>query len=560
MIFLSSHKKVLLLLILSWHCSSIDPNEKVYFNGFIWTGDLVQPRASAMIVRGEKIVFVGSDFEAKSMVDADAILVDLQGNFVTPGLIDNHVHFINGGTQLSQVNLYDVSSKEEFQKRILEIHNLLPEGKWMLGGNWDHEKWGGSYPDRSWIDDEVIDRPVLLDRLDGHMALANGLALTMAKINKESVDPDGGIIQKDNNGVPTGILKDNAIALCSKLIPKVSNQELDEALNKAMNLALSKGITQVHDMGSWEDLKTYKRSYDAGSLKIRVKLFTWYENWRDILKYVAQNGPGDDWLKWNGVKGMMDGSLGSRTAWMHRPYLPDRHSNEKEFIQTAGILTVQDTLEFKELLRKTDELEIQHAVHAIGDKANDWILDEFEKIRAENGERDRRSRIEHAQHLSPSAVDRFAEENIIPSMQPYHLYDDGCWAHKRVEYDLLRRTYVFKTLLSKGANLTFGSDWTVAPLDPLTGIHAAVTRKTRDNKNPNGWFPEEKISVDQALRCYTINNAFSAFWEETTGSLSVGKNADFVVHSHNLLTASSDEILKSKVVRTVVAGRDYLFN
>ena len=560
MIFLSSHKKVLLLLILSWHCSSIDPNEKVYFNGFIWTGDLVQPRASAMIVRGEKIVFVGSDFEAKSMVDADAILVDLQGNFVTPGLIDNHVHFIIGGTQLSQVNLYDVSSKEEFQKRILEIHNLLPEGKWMLGGNWDHEKWGGSYPDRSWIDDVVMDRPVLLDRLDGHMALANGLALTMAKINKESVDPDGGIIQKDNNGVPTGILKDNAIALCSNLIPKVSNQELDEALNKAMNLALSKGITQVHDMGSWEDLKTYKRSYNAGNLKIRVKLFTWYENWRDILKYVAQNGPGDDWLKWNGVKGMMDGSLGSRTAWMHRPYLPDRHSNEKEFIQTAGILTVQDTMEFKELLRKTDELEIQHAVHAIGDKANDWILDEFEKIRAENGERDRRSRIEHAQHLSPSAVDRFAEESIIPSMQPYHLYDDGCWAHKRVEYDLLSRTYVFKTLLAKGANLTFGSDWTVAPLDPLTGIHAAVTRKTRDNKNPNGWFPKEKISVDQALRCYTINNAFSAFWEQTTGSLSVGKNADFVVHSHNLLTASSDDILKSKVVRTVVAGRDYLFN
>ena len=555
-------KKILLLLfIFAWNCSSIDLVEKLYHNGVIWTGDSVNPDASAILIKGEKIVFIGSDSQAMSMVDENAIRIDLQGKFVTPGFIDNHVHFIMGGMQLSQVNLYDVTNKEEFQKRILETHAKLPEGKWMVGGNWDHEKWGGNYPDRSWIDQVVMERPVLLDRLDGHMALANSKALSLADINDLSVDPEGGIIQRDDNGNPTGVLKDNAIDLCSDLIPDESMDELDQALNRAMDHALSKGVTQVHDMGSgsWKDLAVYKRSLDRGDLKIRIKLFTWYENWKNILSYVEKNGSGNDWLKWDGIKGMMDGSLGSRTAWMNRPYLPDKEIHGKEAIPTVGIVTIQDTLDFKELLRQTDKAKIQHAVHAIGDKANDWILNEFEKIRIENGERDRRSRIEHAQHLSPSAIDRFSEENIIPSMQPFHIYDDGCWAHKRIGRELLSRTYVFRSLLDRGANLTFGSDWTVAPLDPLTGVHAAVTRKTRDNKNPGGWFPGEKISVAEALKCYTLNNAFAAFWDKTTGSLSVGKNADFVVHSKNLLTVDPDHILSSKVIRTVVAGRDHLF-
>ena len=544
-----------------WNCSTVDPVEKIYHNGIIWTGDQIKPRANAMIVRAEKIVFIGSNSQAMTMVNDNAIQIDLQGRFVTPGFIDNHVHFIMGGMQLSQVNLYDVNNKEEFQERILEIDAKLPEGKWMVGGNWDHEKWGGIYPDRSWIDQVVKDRPVLLDRLDGHMALANSKALVLADINDTKSDPDGGIIQRGGDGEPTGILKDHAIDLCRDLIPEESMEELDQALNKAMEHALSKGITQVHDMGSgsWSDLVVYKRSLDKGNLKLRVKLFTWYENWRDILSYVEKNGSGNDWLKWNGIKGMMDGSLGSRTAWMNKPYLPDHKTHGKETISTMGILTIQDTINFKELLRQTDKANVQHAVHAIGDKANDWILNEFAKIRLENGERDRRSRIEHAQHLSPSAIDRFSNEDVIPSMQPFHLFDDGSWAHKRVGFDLLSRTYVFRSLLDKGANLTFGSDWTVAPLDPLTGIHAAVTRKTRDNKNPGGWFPGEKISVAEALRCYTLNNAYAAFWDETTGSLSVGKNADFVVHSKNLLTVDPDHILSSKVIRTVVAGRDYLF-
>ena len=552
-------KNILTISLFVISCSSIEPVEKVYFNGSIWTGDPKNPMASSIIVRGETIEYVGSDEMALSMVAENATRIDLGGKFVTPGFIDNHVHFMTGGMQLEQVDLYDVTSKEEFQKRVFEIDQRLPKDKWMVGGNWDHEKWGGNYPDRSWIDEVVMDRPVLLDRLDGHMALANGKALMLANITDLTIDPSGGIIQKDGRGQPTGILKDNAIDLCRNLIPDNTMEELDKALERAMDHALSLGVTQVHDMGSWKDLETYQRNLENGDLKIRIKLFTWYTNWKDILAYVSDNGPGGDWLKWDGIKGMMDGSLGSRTAWMNSPYLPDHSSTSKEVLPTVGILTIEDTLDFKRLLRETDKAKIQHAVHAIGDKANDWILDEFAKIRMENGDRDRRSRIEHSQHLSMIAIDRFSKENIIPSMQPYHLFDDGSWAHKRIEHDLLSRTYVFRTLIDGGANLTFGSDWTVAPLNPMTGIYAAVTRRTRDGKNPDGWFPNEKITVEEALRCYTSNNAYAAFWDATTGTLVPGKNADFVVHSHDLLNISQDDILESKVIRTVVGGRDHLF-
>ena len=499
------------------------------------------------------------DKEALSMATDRTEIIDLKGNFVTPGFIDNHVHFISGGLQLSRVNLNDVLSKQEFQARIIEFDRVLPKSSWILGGNWDHELWGGIYPDKSWIDEVVSDRPVFLDRLDGHMALANMKAMNLAGINSSTLDPPGGVIIRDQNSDPTGVLKDLALDLVQTIIPEESSEEIDRALDRAMDYALSLGITQVHDMGSWSDLETYIRNHNKGDLNIRIKIYPWYTNWKEIIAHVRKNGPGDDWLRWDGIKGMMDGSLGSRTAWMHRPYLPETGTKDKATLPTEGIITLDDTTEFKYLLRETDKANVQHTVHAIGDKANDWILKEYAKIKRELGNKDRRSRIEHSQHLSPSAIERFAAHDIIPSMQPYHLYDDGSWAHKRIGYDLLSRTYVFRSLIDSGANLTFGSDWTVAPLDPIKGIYAAVTRRTRDGKNPDGWFPNEKISVDEALMCYTINNAYAAFWDRTTGSIAPGKYADFVVHSSNLLTTSYEELLESRVLRTVVAGIDHIF-
>ncbi len=551
-------KKILPFFLLIYACS-IQNVDKVYYNGIIWTGEPENPSATALAVGGEEILFVGEDSEALAMATVNTEKIDLRGHFVTPGLIDNHVHFMSGGFQLSSVNLRDVDNKAEFQERIAAHAVTLPAGVWMQGGDWDHELWGGSYPDKSWIDDVVADRPVFLGRLDGHMALANSKALELAGITANTMDPAGGIVIKDGNGNPTGILKDEAMGLVNRIIPDPTIDELDQAFDAAMDYALSLGITQVHDMGSWQSLETYKRNHKNGRLKLRIKIFPWYTNWKNIIANVRNNGPGDEWLRWDGIKGMMDGSLGSRTAWMHEPYLADALSPEKEALATVGIITLHDTTDFKHILRETDKANIQHAVHAIGDRANDWILDEFALIRKEHGQKDRRCRIEHSQHLSKSAVPRFGAENIIPSMQPYHIYDDGSWAHKRIDHDRLTRTYVFKTLIESGANLTFGSDWTVAPLNPVTGIYAAVTRRTRDGKNPNGWYPSEKISVEDALRSYTINNAYAAFWENKTGSITVGKYADFTVHSVNILTAAPDEFLNSTVLRTVVAGKDYIF-
>ena len=547
------------LFLFIFLCCEKQSINKIYFNGVIWTGDNDTPSATAMVLDKEKFVFVGEDKEALDMAVEDTELIDLKGRFVTPGFIDNHVHFISGGLQLSRVNLNDVSTKNEFQQRIADFDKILSEDSWMIGGNWDHEMWGGKYPDKSWIDEVVPNRPVFLDRLDGHMALANSKALEIADITAETIDPAGGVIVRNSKNKPTGILKDLAMNLVLALVPPESDLEKDKALEKAMDYALSLGLTQVHDMGSWGDLQTYKRNHDKGDLKIRVKIYPWYTNWKNIIQYVKRNGSGDDWLRWDGMKGMMDGSLGSRTAWMHKPYLHDIDSNDKESLPTLGVITIEDTSDFKYLLRETDKAGIQHAVHAIGDRANDWILNEYKMIQRENGPRDRRSRIEHSQHLSKKAIKRFADQNIIPSMQPYHLFDDGSWAHKRIGYDLLSRTYMFKTLLQSGANLTFGSDWTVAPLSPATGIYAAVTRRTRDGKNKSGWFPSEKISVENALRCYTINNAYAAFWEETTGSITIGKYADFIVHSINYFDVEPDKILESKILRTVVGGKDYKF-
>jgi len=551
-------KKILPFLLLLYACS-VQNVDKVYYNGIIWTGETENSFATALVVGGEEILFVGEDSEALAMATVNTEKIDLRGHFVTPGLIDNHVHFMSGGFQLSSVNLRDVDNKTEFQERIVAHAVTLPEGVWMQGGDWDHELWGGSYPDKSWIDDVVADRPVFLGRLDGHMALANSKALELSGITANTMDPVGGIVIKDGNGNPTGILKDEAMGLVNRIIPDPTIDELDQAFDAAMDYALSLGITQVHDMGSWQSLETYKRNHKNGRLKLRIKIFPWYTNWKNIISNVRSNGPGDEWLRWDGIKGMMDGSLGSRTAWMHEPYLADALSPEKEALATVGIITLHDTTDFKHILRETDKANIQHAVHAIGDRANDWILDEFALIRKEHGQKDRRCRIEHSQHLSKSAVPRFGAENIIPSMQPYHIYDDGSWAHKRIDHDRLTRTYVFKTLIESGANLTFGSDWTVAPLNPVTGIYAAVTRRTRDGKNPDGWYPSEKISVEDALKSYTMNNAYAAFWENKTGSIMVGKYADFAVHSVNFLTAAPDEFLNSTVLRTVVAGKDYIF-
>jgi len=383
------------------------------------------------------------------------------------------------------------------------------------------------------------------------MALANSKALELAEIDQNTPDPVGGVIVRDSKtGNPTGILKDNAINLVSNNIPKDTNEKRIQILDAAMRHAASVGITQIHDMCQWIDLETYREN--KNSLTLRIYALPWYTNWKKLITLINNEGIGDDQLRWNGIKAMVDGSLGSRTAWMHEPYLDDR--------STSGLLRIADTVEFKNIIKSIDNNGIQLAIHAIGDRANDWILDQIINLDQINGKRDRRSRIEHAQHLTNSAIQKIYLNRIIPSMQPYGCIDDTRWMHKRISNSLMSRSYIFKTFLENNVNLTFGSDWDVTPLNPLKGIYAAVTRNTLDGSSPNGWFPEQRLSVEEAIMCYTKNNAYSGFQESRLGTIEAGKYADFVVLSEDITAIDPENILTTFVLRTVVAGKDvYLY-
>ncbi len=541
---MKTHIIIIASLLLLTSCEHNRFADKIYYNGNIWTGNSHRPSAEFIAVKGNKILSVGIHYT--SLQGPETEMINLFGEFVVPGFMDNHTHFMSGGFQLMSINLRDVSNKDEFIQKVKDYVANVQPGTWIQGGDWDHEMWGGELPSKEWIDSFTQDIPVFLGRLDGHMALANSKALELAGVTNDTPDPPGGLIERDENGEPTGILRDEAEGLISVVIPPASDEEIDLALQKAMAYAASIGVTQVHDMCSWKDLKTYKRNKD--DLTLRIYALPWVTNWKKIIDYNKDHGPGDDMLRWHGMKAMMDGSLGSRTAWMHDHYKDDP--------TTKGLLVAADTVEFRKILREVDKAGIQFAVHAIGTRANEWILDEFDAIEAEHGERDRRPRVEHAQHLTPRDMKRFSANGVIASMQPTSIYDDAAWAYKRVDDSVLAGTYIFRSLLNDGATLTFGSDWTVTTLDPLMGIYTAVTRRSRDGKNPAGWYPDEKISVEDALRCYTINSAYAGFQEDKLGTLETGKLADFVVLSKDLLVINTDDILNTKVVRTVVNGKD----
>ena len=530
-------------------CNRKGKADRIYLNANIWTGDSAQPRASAIAIKDSIIIYVGDNY---SPYQGDqTVLTDLHGKMVVPGFIDNHTHFLGGGYQLSSVNLRSAKSQSAFIDSLREYILSLRDDRWVMGGDWDHEAWGGILPERQWIDSFSENRPVFVNRYDGHMALANSKALQLAGISRNTPNPPGGQIVRDpKTGEPTGVLKDGAMDLVNRVIPSPSHTALDEYLQKAVTHAFEHGVTQVHDMssfGGWDDLFTYRNAYANKRLDLRVYSFVPISGWKKLDSFVKQNGRGNDMLRWGGLKGFVDGSLGSTTAWFYQPYLDAPGSTG---------LQVTDTNLLRYWILSADSAGLHVACHAIGDRANDWILGIYEEAGARNGKKDRRFRVEHAQHLTEKAIPEFGSLGVIPSMQPFHAIDDGKWAYKRLDSARLKRTYAFKSLLGTGAKLTFGSDWTVAPLDPIAGIYAAVTRRTLDDKNPGGWYPAEKISGEQALICYTANNAYAGFQENKLGRLKAGMLADFVELSDDLLNIAPEKIRDIKVIRTVVNGKE----
>ena len=521
--------------------------DKIYFNAKIWTGDPANAWAEAIAIKGNQIVYVGKEYQ--SVKGNKTELIDLGGKLMLPGFIDNHTHFLSGGYNLSSVDLRKAKTKEEFISILKEFCQKNKNERWVLGGDWDHEVWGGELPSRKWIDSVTGDHPVFVSRYDGHMALANTKALELAGINKNTRVPAGGEMPKEKTGEYTGVLKDEAMNLVFKVIPDPSEKELDDYLQAAIRHAFENGVTQVHDVasyGGWIDLATYRRNHTNKKLDLRIYSLVPLSTWARLDSFCKKEGKGDDLLRWGALKGYIDGSLGSTTAWFYQPYLD---------APTTSGLTVTDTNNIRRWVLAADSAGLHVVVHAIGDRANDFILHVFEEAEKKTL-KDHRFRVEHAQHLTQQAIPRFARLKVIPSMQPYHAIDDGRWAYKRLDNARLKGTYAFKSLLDAGAPLTFGSDWTVAPLKPLEGIYAAVTRRTLDDKNPGGWYPGEKISVEQAVKCYTVNNAYAGFQENKLGMLKKGLLADFVVLDQDIFEIVPEKIKDVKVVQTIVDGKE----
>jgi predicted amidohydrolase YtcJ len=542
----------LLVMASSLPESSASPEaaDLVLLSAKVWTGDPARPEATALAARGGRLVAVGSDAEVGKLRGPRTVVVDGKGRRVVPGFIDAHTHMSMGGFNLLAVDLRKTKDPADFTRRLAEFAKTRPAGLWMTDGAWDHQVWADPVlPTRAMLDPATGDRPACLSRTDGHMMVCNGRALALAKVTRSTPDPQGGVIVRDVAGEPTGVLKDAAMDLVWAVRPARTVAELEEALQTAVRHAAENGVTSVQDLpGNSRDLDAWETLRDQGKLTVRVDYRPSLSEWETARDRRAAM-KNDEWLRIGGVKGYVDGSLGSSTALFFEPYLDDP--------KTSGV-HASEAIPLEKLetrVAAADAAGLQVEVHAIGDRANAEILDVFERVAKKHGAKDRRFRVEHAQHLRAQDVPRFAKQGVIASMQPYHAVDDGRWAQMRIGLERCRTTYAFRSLLDAGAHLAFGSDWDVAPLSPITGIDAAVNRRTLDGRNPTGWIPEQKIGVEEALRAYTTGAALAGFAEKEKGSLSVGKLADFVVLSRDILAIPPGEIPDARVDATVVGGR-----
>jgi predicted amidohydrolase YtcJ len=542
--------RLLLLAVLALAPAACAPKaDLVITGGVIWTGlSSGRPQPGALAVKDGKILQVGDSAAIARLTGSKTRVIDAHGGMVMPGFADGHTHFISGGFQLASVDLRDAATPQEFVRRIKAYAATLKPGEWIVGGDWDHTLWPGQpLPRRDWIDSVTPRNPVFVNRLDGHEALANTAAITAAHVTKDTPTPAGGEILRDRTGEPLGIFKDQALDVIGRAIPDPTPEQRDSALARALAHAASLGVTATAFMSAGPaDLASFRRLERAGRLTMRAALYFPLSDWREVAETVKARGAGDDWVKIGGLKGFMDGSAGSRTAFFFEPYA-----------DSAGYRGLMQNTEqdLRTWIGNADSAGLQIAVHAIGDRANALLLDIYDSVARLHGERDRRFRDEHSQHLRPADIPRFGRIGVVASMQPYHAIDDGRWVVQRIGPERIKTTYAFRTLLDTHARLAFGSDWTVAPLDPILGVYAAVTRRTLDGKNPGGWVPDQKITLGEALRAYTAGNAYATFDEGKRGTLAPGFFADIVVVDRDLFTMPPDSLERARVKVTIVGGK-----
>jgi predicted amidohydrolase YtcJ len=530
-------------------CACARRADLVITHGMVWTGRTTGPAVpGAVAIRGEKILAVGDSAAVARYVGAGTRVVDARGGLVMPGFNDAHTHFIDAGFSLGSVQLRDAAAPQEFVRRIADYARRLKPGEWITGGEWDHTRWPGQVlPRHEWIDSVTPRNPVFVERLDGHEALANALAMRLAGVTRATPAPFGGEILRDaRTGDPTGVFKDAAMDLVDDSVPAPTPEQMDSALARSLVHAESLGVTGVGYMSaSFADLESFRRMERAGRLTLRAVLYI-LEDWRATADTLRAGGAGDDWVRIGGMKRFMDGSAGSRTAFMCQPYA--------DSTGYRGLLE-HTPAEMARWIGAADSAGLQLAIHSIGDSANALLLAMYDSVAKAHGPRDRRFRVEHAQHLRPQDVAKFGELGIIASMQPYHAIDDGRWLQQRLGPQRIHDAYVFRSLLDSRAVLAFGSDWPVAPLDPILGVYAAVTRRTLDGRNPDGWVPEQKISVGEALRAYTWGDAYAVFAEHERGTLAPGMLADVDVLDRDLFTMPPDSLATARVRETIVGGK-----
>ncbi|XP_010269387.1 PREDICTED: uncharacterized protein LOC104606051 isoform X2 [Nelumbo nucifera] len=516
-----------------WTLKSSIVADLVVTNAVIYTSDSSLPYAEAMAVRNGRILRVGNYSSVQDLIGHGTEELNLRGKVVVPGFIDSHLHLIWGGLQMAQVDLHGVNKKDEFIKKIKEAVRDNHQGSWILGGGWNNDLWGGELPVASWIDDVAPNNPVWLSRMDGHMGLVNSVALKIAGITNSTEDPVGGTVLKTPSGEPTGLLVDSAMSIVKSLIPEVSVDERRDALLRASKFALMKGVTTVVDFGRylpgvspelvWEDFSDVHRWADSsGKMLIRVCLFFPVETWSRLVDLFHKTGRViSQWIYLGGVKAFADGSLGSNSALLYQPYVdePFNYGLQATDLDSLFNMTVE-----------ADKSGLQVAIHAIGDRANDLILGLYDSVASANGNRDRRFRIEHAQHLAPGAADRFGRQSVIASVQPDHLlYDVDSGEKKLGKIRAQTESYLFRSLLTGNALLAFGSDWPVVSINPLGSIKTAMKRIPLGWKD--AWVPSECVTMTDALNAYTISASHAISLDNELGSLSPGKLADFVVLS-----------------------------
>jgi predicted amidohydrolase YtcJ len=524
--------------------------------GTIWTGVPESPLAESVAVFGDRIVAVGRARDIDAWRGPKTKVIEARGRLVLPGFNDAHLHFVDGGIQLESVDLRDATGPGEFARRIVEKAKSLPAGEWVIGGDWDETRWNPPvFPDAALVDKALAEAGVpnamvYVSRYDGHLALVNAAVLKLAGITAKTPAPAGGEILHDGHGNPTGILKDAAMTPVDQVKPAMTHDRRLRAVRKALEHAASLGVTSVQHMNpAYDDIAVYAELLERGELTTRIHAAPPLGQWKDQALLGMRRSFGGPWLRMGALKGYADGSLGARTAYFFEPFTDDPSSR--------GLLSdeMHPIEAMRERIMGADAAGLQVCIHAIGDQGISIILDLYDEVIRAHGPADRRFRIEHCQHMAAKDFDRFKALDVIASVQPYHAIDDGRWAAGRLDPDRISRTYAFRTFIDRGVRLAIGTDWNVAPLDPMLTVYAAVTRATIDGKNPGGWVPEQKITVPEVVSAYTLGSAYAEFQEKEKGTLAPGMLADLVVLSADIFRIPPEQIRDTKVETTIAGGR-----